>query len=43
MSNDEAEFMENLFDVLCSSLLEASNKELFLKGEGLELMILMIK
>lgn len=42
-SSEEVEFMENLFNCLCSSLLHAPNKEFFLKGEGLELMILMLR
>eukprot|EP00112_Aurelia_sp_Birch-Aquarium-sp1_P009539 Seg2087.1 transcript_id=Seg2087.1/GoldUCD/mRNA.D3Y31 product="Beta-catenin-like protein 1" protein_id=Seg2087.1/GoldUCD/D3Y31 len=40
---EELEFMENLFNCLCSSLLYSPNKELFLKGEGLQLMILMLR
>ena len=35
--------MENLFDCLCSLLLHAPNRELFLKGEGLQLMNLMLR
>lgn len=40
---DEIEMMENLFDCLCSCLMLTPNRELFLKGEGLQLMILMLK
>ncbi|KAJ3160167.1 hypothetical protein HDU86_001003 [Geranomyces michiganensis] len=40
---DEVELMENLFDTLCAALTEAEIKQLFLDGEGLELMLLMIK
>ncbi|KAF2346728.1 Beta-catenin-like protein 1 N-terminal, partial [Trinorchestia longiramus] len=40
---EEQELMENLFDVLCSCLLQAPNRELFLKGEGLQLMNLMLR
>ncbi|KAF9433296.1 hypothetical protein BGZ76_009636 [Entomortierella beljakovae] len=40
---DEIEMLENLFDALCSSLAEKENKKLFLEGEGIELMIIMIK
>ena len=40
---DEIEMMENLFDCLCSSLMYTPNREKFLKGEGLQLMILMLK
>jgi len=42
-SQEEIEYMENLFNCLCSSLLYGSNKDLFLKGEGLQLMILMLR
>ncbi|KAJ3150840.1 hypothetical protein HDU89_002837 [Geranomyces variabilis] len=40
---DEIELMENLFDTLCAALTESEIKQLFLDGEGLELMLLMIK
>ena len=40
---DEVELMENLFDCLCSALMFNPNRDLFLKGEGLQLMILMLK
>ncbi|KND01221.1 uncharacterized protein SPPG_04312 [Spizellomyces punctatus DAOM BR117] len=40
---DEVELMENIFDVLCAALIEPEIKEKFLEGEGLELMILMLK
>jgi len=42
-NQEEIEFMENLFNCLCSALLYSPNKELFLKGEGLQLMILMLR
>lgn len=42
-SSDETEMIENLFDCLCSSLMHTPNRERFLKGEGLQLMILMLK
>ena len=42
-TSDELEFMENLFNCLCSSLMFNANKDLFLKGEGLQLMILMLR
>ena len=42
-SNEEIEMMENLFNCLCSSLMLASNRDKFLKGEGLQLMNLMLK
>ncbi|KAI9508932.1 DUF1716-domain-containing protein [Russula earlei] len=40
---DEAEFMENVFDSLCSALAEADIKDLFLKSEGVDLMVLMMR
>jgi beta-catenin-like protein 1 len=42
-SNEESEYMENLFNCLCSSLLWGANREKFLKGEGPQLMNLMLK
>ena len=43
MNQEEIEYMENLFNCLCSSLLTGSNKDLFLRGEGLQLMVLMLR
>lgn len=43
MDPDETEFMENLFDALCSALSEAPIKRLFLDAEGPDLMVLMMK
>jgi len=40
---EESEFMENLFNCLCSLLLESSNRDRFLQGEGLQLMNLMLR
>lgn len=40
---DEIELMENLFDCLCAALMFTPNRDRFLKGEGLQLMILMLK
>lgn len=40
---EEQEMMENLFDGLCSCLMLASNRDRFLKGEGLQLMNLMLR
>ncbi|KAF7332093.1 DUF1716 domain-containing protein [Mycena kentingensis (nom. inval.)] len=40
---DETEFMENVFDTLCSSLSEEANKALFIKSEGPDLLVLMMK
>lgn len=42
-SNEEHEMMENLFNCLCSSLMYAPNRERFLRGEGLQLMNLMLR
>ncbi|CAO3675622.1 unnamed protein product [Umbelopsis ramanniana] len=41
--DDEAELMENCFTSLCSALAEPEIKKLFLEGEGIELMLIMIK
>lgn len=43
MDPDETEFMENIFDALCSALGETENKKLFLDSEGVDLMVLMLK
>ena len=40
---EEIELMENLFDCLCSLLLENENRDRFLRGEGLQLMNLMLR
>ncbi|KAF6762278.1 Catenin-beta-like protein [Ephemerocybe angulata] len=40
---DETEFMENLFDALCSALSEPHIKKQFLAAEGPDLLILMMK
>lgn len=42
-SSEEQELMENLFHCLCSSLMSPPNREKFLKGEGLQLMNLMLR
>lgn len=42
-TSEETEFMENLFNCLCSSLMARENRERFLRGEGLQLMILMLR
>ncbi|XP_054271140.1 beta-catenin-like protein 1 [Macrosteles quadrilineatus] len=42
-TTEEAEMMENLFDCLCSSLMITANKDKFLRGEGLQLMNLMLR
>lgn len=40
---DETEFMDNLFDSLCSALNEPPVKSLFLSAEGPDLMVLMMR
>nr|KAF6324794.1 hypothetical protein mMyoMyo1_008260 [Myotis myotis] len=40
---EEQEMLENVFDTLCSCLMLSSNRERFLKGEGLQLMNLMFR
>ncbi|KZT62220.1 DUF1716-domain-containing protein [Calocera cornea HHB12733] len=40
---DETEFMENVFDALCSALAETEIKQLFVDAEGVELMVIMMK
>ncbi|XP_002738738.2 beta-catenin-like protein 1 [Saccoglossus kowalevskii] len=42
-SNEEYEMMENLFNSLCSALMLTANRDRFLKGEGLQLMNLMLR
>lgn len=42
-TSEEQEMMENLFDTLCACLMLNNNRELFLKGEGLQLMNLMLR
>lgn len=42
-SSDEAEMLENLFDCLCCLLMPLENKERFVKAEGVELMIIVMK
>lgn len=42
-SAEEQEMMENLFNCLCSSLMAVPNRDRFLKGEGLQLMNLMLR
>lgn len=40
---EEQEFMENLFNCLCSALMAKDNRDRFLRGEGLQLMNLMLR
>lgn len=43
VGGDEEEYLENLFDSLCSALLYPPNRTLFEKAQGLELMLLCIR
>ena len=40
---EEGEFMENVFDALCSALAEPEVKKAFLDSEGVDLMVLLMK
>lgn len=42
-STEEQEYMENLFNCSCSTLMAKENRDRFLKGEGLQLMNLMLR
>ncbi|XP_052817253.1 beta-catenin-like protein 1 [Mya arenaria] len=42
-SKEEVEMMENIFNCLCSCLMSPINRNRFLKGEGLQLMNLMLR
>ncbi|KAL3676980.1 hypothetical protein R1sor_026928 [Riccia sorocarpa] len=42
-SSDEEEMLENLFDCLCSVVMPTENKDRFVKAEGVELMIIIMK
>ncbi|KAL3858660.1 hypothetical protein ACJMK2_008922 [Sinanodonta woodiana] len=42
-NKEEIEMMENLFNCLCSCLMAPENRSKFLKGEGLQLMNLMLR
>eukprot|EP01137_Pigoraptor_chileana_P031567 Opistho-2@19578 len=42
-SNEESEFVENLFDCICAALLSAPNKARFVDVEGIELCLIMLK
>ncbi|CAH1780152.1 unnamed protein product [Owenia fusiformis] len=43
ITSEETELMENLFNCVCSCLLFPLNRDKFLKGEGLQLMNLMLR
>ena len=40
---EEVEYMENLFNCMCSALMYSANRGRFLRGEGLQLMNLMLR
>ena len=40
---EEVEFMEDMFNCLCTALAEPEMKKLFFEAEGVELMIIMMK
>lgn len=40
---EEVELMENCFDILCLILHHEAHKKLFMEGEGIQLMLIMIK
>eukprot|EP00026_Physarum_polycephalum_P001295 Phypoly_transcript_01296.p2 GENE.Phypoly_transcript_01296~~Phypoly_transcript_01296.p2 ORF type:complete len:521 (-),score=104.86 Phypoly_transcript_01296:150-1712(-) len=42
-TGEEAEMLENIFNSLCSSLLLPENRSRFMRAEGLELMIIIMK
>eukprot|EP00056_Hartaetosiga_gracilis_P019451 m.14221 g.14221 ORF g.14221 m.14221 type:complete len:351 (-) comp7709_c0_seq5:1012-2064(-) len=42
-TDDEIEFMENIYDSLCSSILFPANKTLFMDCECVELMVLLLR
>ncbi|GBP31254.1 Beta-catenin-like protein 1 [Eumeta japonica] len=42
-SAEEQEAMENMFDSLCCALMDPTNRDRFLRGEGLQLMNLMLR
>lgn len=43
VSSDEHEYMHNLFGIMCSLLMQSENKQRFLRGEGLQLMNLILR
>lgn len=42
-TSEEEEMLENLFDSLCTVVMPAENKDRFVKAEGVELMIIIMK
>lgn len=43
VTSEEQEYMENMFNCMCSALMAKVNRDRFLKGEGLQLMNLMLR
>ena len=42
-SDDETEYVENLFNALCATLMTPKNRQVFVDAEGVELMVLILK
>jgi hypothetical protein len=42
-SDDEAEYVENLFNALCCTLMSPATRAVFVEAEGVELMALILK
>ncbi|KAK9834002.1 hypothetical protein WJX81_002145 [Elliptochloris bilobata] len=42
-SDDEAEYVENLFNALCCTLMSPAMRSVFVEAEGVELMVLILK
>jgi beta-catenin-like protein 1 len=42
-SDAEAEYVENLFDALCCTLMSPEHRQLFVEAEGVELMVLILR
>lgn len=42
-TSDEEEYLENLFDALCTCLMQSDTRKLFLDAEGVELMAIILK
>ena len=40
---EEAELVQNIFNVICSALLQAKNQKALVDGEGIELMVIMLQ
>lgn len=40
---DESELVHNIFNVMCSALLQSANQKALVEGEGIELMVIMLQ